>query len=111
MERLLAATRRAHTGGMALRKGLHLRRYPSNQRRAAVTLVKGDPFRRDYGQLTSSQKKDMDEAKRFYEETWTFLEHLEQSYGKSRDLSVAKTELQTSCMWAVRAVTKTGDQE
>lgn len=71
----------------------------------------GDPFRRNYGTLSDKQKGLMDDLKVEYEATWRFLDIIEKEFGKSRDLSVARTQLQTSAMWAVRAVTKTGDQE
>lgn len=73
--------------------------------------LKGDPFRRDYGKLTSTQGDLASETKQMFESVWAMLDRVEMVMGSSRDLSVARTELQTSCMWAVRACTKTGDQE
>lgn len=69
-------------------------------------IVTGDPFRRNYGQLTTEQQADMDIIKVHYEGVWLNLKRLEELYGSSRDLSVARTNLQDSCMWAVRAITK-----
>jgi len=75
------------------------------------TIPKGDPFRRDYGELDGQQKIDMTSYKMLYENVWNALLRCEEKYGKSRDLALAKTQLQDSAMWAVRAITKTGGQE
>ena len=71
-----------------------------------VPVAFGDPFRRKYGKLSDVQKDCMEEAKIYYENVWTTLKRLEDEFGPSRDLSKARTELQDSCMWAVRAITK-----
>lgn len=71
----------------------------------------GDPFRSNYGTLEEDQKKAMRVVKGAYENAWAELDLVELAYGPSRDLSVARTQLQTSCMWAVRAVTKTEGQK
>ena len=75
------------------------------------TIPKGDPFRRDYGELTSQQKLDTNSYKMLYENVWAILNRIEEKYGKSRDVALARTHLQDSCMWAVRAITRTGNQE
>lgn len=73
--------------------------------------IPGDPFRRNYGTLDTTQKEMMDQVKVEYESVWRFLDIIERHCGKSRDVSVARTKLQDSCHWAVRAVTRTGDQQ
>lgn len=73
--------------------------------------LKGDPFRREFGKLEMKQTRYVQEVKALYEEVWTKLRTIENEYGPSRDLSIARTELQTSSMWAIRAVTRTGTQE
>jgi len=73
--------------------------------------IEGDPFRRNYGTLTDEQREDMDGTKLLYEVVWMRLKLMRDKYGNSRDLSLAKTYLQESCHWVVRAITKTGDQE
>lgn len=72
--------------------------------------VSGDPFRRNYGELTPLQKGLTDDVKVEFEGVWRILDIVEREFGPSRDLSVARTELQTACMWAVRACTKTKEQ-
>jgi len=76
-----------------------------------MATIKGDPFRKDYGQLTDEQKRLMATTKTIYENTWQSLTAIEMAFGPSRDLSLAKTDLQNSCMWAVRAITKMPGQE
>lgn len=71
----------------------------------------GDPFRRDYGTLSDEQKVSMDRCKAVYEQTWLELNVLEGTFDKRQDLSLARTHLQESCMWAVRAITKMAGQE
>jgi len=73
--------------------------------------IKGDPFRREYGTLTDKQKKAVEEVKIQYESVWALLTQLQDDTGPSRDMSLAKTKLQESCMWAVRAITKMPGQE
>jgi len=65
----------------------------------------GDPFRREFGVLSEGRKADVQALKFHYENVWIALEKCRQVYGLSRDLQIACTELQTSCMWAVRALT------
>jgi len=74
-------------------------------------MVKGDPFRRAYGTLTEDQKLAMDLMKARYEMVWILLNDLAEMFGNSRDLSIARHDLQNSCMWAGRAVTKAEWQE
>jgi hypothetical protein len=76
-----------------------------------MAVLPGDPFRRNYGQLDAAQKQMMDDTKIAYEVVWAQLNSIEQTFGRNRDVSIAKTELQTSCMWAVRAITKIAGQE
>ena len=73
--------------------------------------IKGDPFRREYGWLSDDQKMQMDAVKRGYESLWEVLELADQAFNGGRDISLAKTHLQDSCMWAVRAITKMPGQE
>ena len=73
--------------------------------------IKGDPFRREYGQLSEYQKDAMEAVKINYEIVWEHLDRLEKDLGKGRDISLARTHLQESCMWAVRAITKMPGQE
>jgi len=70
--------------------------------------IKGDPFHRE---PSSARGQVIDEVKRHYEDLWVQLTKLESDVGPSRDLSVAYTHLQTSCMWAVRHITKMPGQE
>lgn len=73
--------------------------------------INGDPFRRKYGTLSDEQKRLMDVTKIAYENLWVLLDTLETTFGKSRDVSIARTDLQNSCMWAVRAITKMPGQD
>lgn len=72
--------------------------------------VQGDPFRRNYGTLNDQQKEDMEATKITYEIVWAQLERMSEFYVSPRDLAIAKTHLQDSCMWAVRAITRAEDQ-
>jgi len=76
-----------------------------------MATIKGDPFRKNYGTLSDDQKRMMDVTKTVYENSWQALTAVEMAFGSSRDISMAKTDLQNSCMWAVRAITKMPGQE
>jgi hypothetical protein len=60
-----------------------------------------DPMRKQYRQLTPEEEKAVVELKAQAEE----LHELLMSLGNSRELSVAKTRLEESVMWAVKHLT------
>ena len=78
---------------------------------ATDTIAKGDPFRRNYGTLKEEQKIAIDFVKSQYELVWYYLLEVEEMFGNSRDLAIARHDLQNSCMWAGRAITKTEGQD
>lgn len=67
-----------------------------------------DPFRKDYGTLTTEQKEQVaqikDKAKELYDLLTDFVPFGERS-DRSRDMALARTYLEDSVMRAVRAVT------
>lgn len=83
----------------------------ANKGTESSTIPKGDPFRRDYGTLTAQQKIDMTSYKMLYENVWEGITRIEAKYGNTRDVARARSYLQDSCHWAIRAITRTGDQE
>lgn len=66
---------------------------------------KNDPMRIGYGVLTGDQKNKVREIKIMYHNLYLSLQGYD-AIGGSREMSIAKTELETSCMWAVKFLTK-----
>lgn len=64
--------------------------------------AKGDPMRIQYRVLTDWEKERMGEMKLAFEALYIFLDEL----GYSRELSLAKTSLEESCMWATKHITR-----
>lgn len=64
--------------------------------------VPGDPMRLQYRLLSDAEKAAMGQIKRLHEDVWRAIDAL----GGSRELSLAKTALEESCMWAVKHITR-----
>jgi hypothetical protein len=62
----------------------------------------GDPMRLQYRVLSEEEKATMGGMKKDYERIFMNLDAL----GSSRELSIAKTKLEESCMWAVKHLTR-----
>jgi hypothetical protein len=60
-----------------------------------------DIFRKQYRQLNDGEKKTLDAIKDKAQELYNVLEQLP----NGREVSLAKTNLEQSVMWAVKAVT------
>jgi hypothetical protein len=79
--------------------------------------IEGDPFRRNYGVLTDQQKEAVQAIKASYEIVWQHIQLMwgddasQLGDGAIRDLCEAESRLMESCMWAVRAITRTEGQE
>jgi hypothetical protein len=66
-----------------------------------VGVLPGDPMRLKYRILSEAEKKTMGDLKITFQALFSTLE----SFGGSRELSIAKTKLEESCMWAVKHLT------
>lgn len=66
-----------------------------------VALSEPDPMRIRYRVLSELEKATMGEVKSDFHKLWMKLH----SIGQSRELSLAKTSLEDSCMWAVKHIT------
>jgi hypothetical protein len=64
--------------------------------------VANDPMCMKYRVLTEAEKAQMGSLKRDYADMYEVLNAL----GSSRELSIAKTKLEESCMWAVKHITR-----
>lgn len=62
-------------------------------------------MRHEYRKLSDEEKSDMQAVKDYGFELHEFLDQL----GTSRELSLAKTKLEESVMWAVKHITKEGE--
>ena len=63
-----------------------------------------DVFRKVYAPLSESQKRNIAEIK----ECASKLHELYECYLSSREMEIAKNELESSVMWAVKHITKNG---
>lgn len=66
----------------------------------------GDPMRLQYRKLSDEEKEAMGVLKREYEFLFVRLLGISEQDGKSRELSIAMTKLEESCMWAVKHITR-----
>ena len=64
--------------------------------------IPGDPMRLQYRLLSDVEKEKMGRIKRLHEDLWREIDAL----GASREVSIAKTALEESCMWAVKHITR-----
>lgn len=60
-----------------------------------------DPFRSKYRDLSSEEKAKLALLKEKYSELYQMMDEM----GGSREMSLAKTKLEESCMWAVKHLT------
>lgn len=58
-----------------------------------------------YTPLTDGQKVAVVDAKTAMAIAYNVIEQFEETFGKKRDFSVAKTKLQEASMWLVRGIT------
>jgi CHASE3 domain sensor protein len=67
-----------------------------------------DTFRQEYAELTDGQKEEMRAIKSAAQEFLTLLNQAvpqEERSERSRCMAIARTNLETTVMWAVKAVT------
>ena len=59
---------------------------------------------RTFSPLSDEQKADMDAVKNAAARFYDTVHAMEAKYGRKRGFSLAKTELETASMWAVKAI-------
>lgn len=70
-----------------------------------------DPMRINYRKLGPNEVAVMNELKSDFADLWTKLDQLNSIFtdlscpATSREMSIAKTKLEESCMWAVKHIT------
>lgn len=74
----------------------------------------GDTFRKEYTPLTEQQKEQMLAVKEEAEQLLSLFNAIvpaEERSERSRCMAVARTQLETTIMWAVKAVTTDQSQQ
>jgi len=64
-----------------------------------------DTFRREYKQLSDSHKSHMNLIKEYADELLSKIEETESLNPDKRMIALAKTNLEQSVMWAIKAIT------
>lgn len=72
------------------------------QRVPPLTSADPDPMRMNYRPMSDSEKEKLAKTKLSYQALWDILDDM----GSSRELSTAKTYLETSCMWMTKHLTR-----
>lgn len=68
---------------------------------------KEDTFRQERKDLTEERIKQLSELKRRYQELYDFINDIKDSRTDDmRHIALALTNLEQSCMWAVKGLTK-----
>lgn len=65
-----------------------------------------DVFRKKYQPLTDIQKIKMEEVNELAEKLYDYISYSCINENNGREISVAKTNLETAIMWAVKGITK-----
>lgn len=64
-------------------------------------MITNNPMRQKYRELSDEEKSKIAAIKDVYTSLWDLID----ACGASRELSIAKTKLEESCMWAVKHLT------
>lgn len=67
-----------------------------------------DIMREVFTPLTEEQKLRVQEMKEKYNKLWNEINDFAEAFGDSRELALAKTNLEQSCMWLVKDLTTEG---